>query len=254
MPGDYAVLAPIYESIGMGQFAQDYTPQLILYSQTNEWLGRQILDLGCGTGASTRWLAERGYNVTAVDNAPDMIAEARRRLDSSGLSVEWLQADVRALDPNRSSEYDMALALDLMNEINGLQELKIVIDSVSRLLAPDKLFIFDLYTVQGLAAQAECELAIAADSDDLSVTVRQQFDYERQLFTSSYTIFQHRQNNAWSRRTAGRTLRGYPLAAVAALLQRANFGIMALLNLNLEQIDAASMREPRVIFIAKTLA
>ena len=52
----YAILASMYESIGMADFAQHMTPRLIDYAQRNEWMGRRVLDLGCGTGASVHWL------------------------------------------------------------------------------------------------------------------------------------------------------------------------------------------------------
>jgi SAM-dependent methyltransferase len=39
---------------------------------------RSALEVGCGTGHFTRWLAERGLQVTGLDASPAMLAEARR--------------------------------------------------------------------------------------------------------------------------------------------------------------------------------
>ena len=39
--------------------------------------GARVVDLGCGNGALTRKLADRGYYVTGVDASPEMIALAR---------------------------------------------------------------------------------------------------------------------------------------------------------------------------------
>ena len=39
--------------------------------------GSRVIDLGCGNGALTAKLAERGYCVTGVDASPEMIALAR---------------------------------------------------------------------------------------------------------------------------------------------------------------------------------
>jgi SAM-dependent methyltransferase len=41
-----------------------------------------ILDLGCGTGWTSAFFAQRGYPVTGVDIAADMIAQARDRWDN----------------------------------------------------------------------------------------------------------------------------------------------------------------------------
>ena len=40
---------------------------------------RSALEVGCGTGHFTRWLAERSLHVTGLDASPVMLAEARRR-------------------------------------------------------------------------------------------------------------------------------------------------------------------------------
>ena len=39
--------------------------------------GRDVLDLGCGTGRHTLWLAAGGARVTAGDFSPGMLAQAR---------------------------------------------------------------------------------------------------------------------------------------------------------------------------------
>lgn len=42
--------------------------------------GRDVLDLGCGTGRHTAWLAESGARVTAVDFSEGMLEHARRKV------------------------------------------------------------------------------------------------------------------------------------------------------------------------------
>jgi ubiquinone/menaquinone biosynthesis C-methylase UbiE len=64
------------------------------------------LEVGCGTGHFTRWLAGRIPRVVGLDRAPAMLAEARRR--SPRLRV--IQADAHAL-PVRSQTVDLAFFL-----------------------------------------------------------------------------------------------------------------------------------------------
>ena len=40
--------------------------------------GRRAVDFGCGTGRSTRFLREHGFDVLGVDISPQMIALARQ--------------------------------------------------------------------------------------------------------------------------------------------------------------------------------
>ena len=55
-----------------------------------------VLDIGCGTGTFALDLANRGYDVTAVDPAPNMIALAAQK--DTGRSVTWVTGSVADLD------------------------------------------------------------------------------------------------------------------------------------------------------------
>jgi trans-aconitate 2-methyltransferase len=60
-----------------------------------------VLDAGCGTGRVTELLLERlpEGRVVALDAAPSMLAEARRRLARFGRRVMFLEADLLGLEP-----------------------------------------------------------------------------------------------------------------------------------------------------------
>ena len=47
--------------------------------------GLAVLDLGCGTGRHSLWLAASGAEVTAVDFSEGMLAEARRKPGAQGI-------------------------------------------------------------------------------------------------------------------------------------------------------------------------
>ena len=63
------------------------------------WLerGGRILDLGCGAGTNSLFLARSGYRAQGIDLAPAAIAAATRRAASSGLSAEFEVADALRL-------------------------------------------------------------------------------------------------------------------------------------------------------------
>ncbi|HEY43116.1 MAG TPA: methyltransferase domain-containing protein, partial [Anaerolineae bacterium] len=48
--------------------------------------GIRVLEIGCGTGGLTLAMAKTGATVTAIDIAPDMLAEAERRIQRDGLT------------------------------------------------------------------------------------------------------------------------------------------------------------------------
>ncbi len=247
MNDDYAALAPFYEPLGMAAFAETITPHLVDYAHAHDWIGRRVVDLGCGSGGSIRWFANHGYNVTGIDQSPSMLRIAQESITNTGISFQLFEGDIRALSDLH--DIDLALALDVINELNNLRDLEAFFGSVARILAPEKLLVFDLHTIEGLA-QRDRDSGVISDTDDLAVFATHRFDYDRQASTGSFIIFA-RDSGAWQRQHAARIVRGFPIQVVTALLQRAGFGIMALLNTRLEMLDPAAMREPRVIVFAR---
>lgn len=249
MSGVYADLAPIYDLIGMADFSAAMTPQLVDFAQRHDWLGRRIVDLGCGTGAGVRWLAQRGYIVTGVDVSPEMLAQARAALNSEHLNADLLERDIRDLGPDLVAT-DLALALDVLNELNSLRDLESVFRSVHAVLNVGKMFIFDLHTIQGLAEMGMQGHAVARDTADLTVITADQYDYERQVNDRRYLVFQ-RVGQAWRRTEANRALRAFPAQAVATLLQRCGFQVSHVLDLNFNAFEPGVSRAARVVFVAE---
>ncbi|MCU1340003.1 MAG: Methyltransferase type 12 [Bryobacterales bacterium] len=59
--------------------AKDATPTPLLAETAAKLKPARALDLACGTGRNAVWLAEHGWNVTAVDGAPAAIDTLRER-------------------------------------------------------------------------------------------------------------------------------------------------------------------------------
>ena len=71
------------------------------------------LDAGCGTGFLAFELAARGHRVTGVDFAPAMIAEARRKASTRGVSIRFEEADAEQL-PFPPGSFDLAMSRHLL--------------------------------------------------------------------------------------------------------------------------------------------
>lgn len=66
----------------------------------------RALELGCGTGPSAIWLAQQGFEVTALDFSPRAIERARRRADEAGVRVHFLVADVLNPPPELAGPFN----------------------------------------------------------------------------------------------------------------------------------------------------
>ena len=69
---------------------------------------RRVLELGTGTGPGAIYLAERGFDVHAIDLIPEAIVEARRIASKRGLEVRCEVMDVTRI-PHHGPAYDLIL-------------------------------------------------------------------------------------------------------------------------------------------------
>jgi SAM-dependent methyltransferase len=57
----------------------------------------RALDIGCGTGTDSIYLARRGWDVTGVDMVPRALTIARGKAERSGVSPRFVEGDVTRL-------------------------------------------------------------------------------------------------------------------------------------------------------------
>ena len=92
--------------------------------------GRKSVDFGCGTGRSTRFLRQLGFEVTGVDIAQDMIRKAQE-LDPSGDYRLVPGDDLGAL---QAGTYDVVLAAFTFDNIAGHENKVRILRDLGRLL------------------------------------------------------------------------------------------------------------------------
>lgn len=54
----------------------------------------RALDVGCGEGADAIWLAQQGWDVTAVDVSQVALDKASAHAEQSGVTITWQQIDL----------------------------------------------------------------------------------------------------------------------------------------------------------------
>jgi SAM-dependent methyltransferase len=252
----YNRLAQVYDRAGYADYGLNMLPRCLnhLFAVVN-WAGRHVLDLGCGTGQSAIWLAEQGYRAVGIDASESMLTQARANIAAHSESLsfappELYHMDMRSLE-SPVGRMDLVVSLGgVINALHSLRDVETTLRQVHAVLEPGKPFLFDLRTVQGLA-----NLERTGQSDnfdnlaDLTITVQDRFSFETLSNLRNYTIWQ-RQANGWQRSDEIHAERGYPLTAVVALLDRAGFADVSVLDLSFEPFNVLNDPYGRALFLA----
>lgn len=85
-------------------------PNGVLVTEVTDLSPGQALDLGCGEGADARWLAGRGWQVTAVDISQVALQRAMAHSADGAGRVAWARADLSATPPPAAA-FDLVSAL-----------------------------------------------------------------------------------------------------------------------------------------------
>lgn len=107
--------------------------------------GARILDVPCGNGRHSVFLAKRGYEMTGIDQSEEFIEEARRAVPDS---IRWVHGDMRSLAYSR--EFDAALCWGNSFGFLNRDDAHRFLGAVARSLKPGALFVVDT----GMAAES----------------------------------------------------------------------------------------------------
>lgn len=103
------------------------------------WDKKKILDVGCGGGFTSEFLAKRGAIVTGVDQSKKLVEVASQHSKCQGLNIEYLHADARNL-PLEDRSFDIIICVDTLEHIQNYHK---VLSEIYRLLRPSGYFLFD---------------------------------------------------------------------------------------------------------------
>jgi SAM-dependent methyltransferase len=76
---------------------------------TENLVGKDAIELGCGTGYVSSWLARRGARVVGIDNSAVQLATARRLQQQHGLDFPLLHGNAESV-PYPDASFDFAIS------------------------------------------------------------------------------------------------------------------------------------------------
>lgn len=148
----------IYEALGERWYSADDDPVALLRAESrlrNPWVlsrlrerskeGARVLDVGCGAGFLSNYLAREGFEVTGLDASKESLAVAARH-DETG-RVVYQDGDALAL-PHANESFDAVCAMDFLEHVEDAAS---VVRECARVLRPGGLFFFHTFNRNPLA-------------------------------------------------------------------------------------------------------
>ena len=112
----FDLISPVY---GLFYNSQKRYYQKILaatQSTLDEKAYKNIIDIGCGTGAYCAVLAQRGFIVTGVDASAKMLDIARKKAPTP--AINFLKASILETLPFADKSFDVAIASYVAHGLN----------------------------------------------------------------------------------------------------------------------------------------
>ncbi|WP_041231294.1 class I SAM-dependent DNA methyltransferase [Deinococcus peraridilitoris] len=141
----FTALASVYDAI-MADIEYDAWADFVLdYLRAEGEVPRSMLDLACGTGASSGPFVTRGLEVTGLDASGNMLKVAAEKLPG----VRFVQGDLRHFE--LGEQFDLITCLfDSLNNLTEAHELGQALSRARAHLKPGGVLVFDVNSRLGV--------------------------------------------------------------------------------------------------------
>lgn len=99
----------------------------------------KALEVGCGTGTNTVWLAEQGFEMTGLDIAPTAVDRAVAKAAAAGVRCELVAGDVLR-DEIPGAPYSFVYDRGVFHVFDAAEDRARFASRVAELLAPDGMW------------------------------------------------------------------------------------------------------------------
>ncbi|HEV3253553.1 MAG TPA: class I SAM-dependent methyltransferase [Candidatus Acidoferrales bacterium] len=146
--------------------------------------GSDILDIGCGFGASSLYLA-KNYNATAtgITISPVQVEMANKAAAKEGLDAKFLHMDAEAM--NFQKQFDVLWSVECLSHLQNRERF---FASAATLLKPGGIFALTDWFKKENLTRAETKKFIAPIEKGMFVELQVMDDYERFLTSSGLQI------------------------------------------------------------------
>jgi SAM-dependent methyltransferase len=187
-----------------------------------------LLDVGCGTGRSSFYFADRGFCVTAFDISESMIAAARSKPNPHG--VTFSVSDM--LQFRERSSFGAALGIwEPLNYLSSEDALVEALIGISGSLVGGGLFIFDMNTYGSYRSAFQATEVIELPDTLLVWRPRSGAPVIDGEVVTSLDVFRRVEDTLWCRKTSVHRLRHFSEATVRHCLQASGMQLVDVFGL-----------------------
>lgn len=244
---EFDIIAPYYNSKEpFVQTSLERTKAALALVTSKGWHGNSVLDVGCGTGVGTIWLAQKGFSVIGIDRSPIMIELAINRANNHP-NINFSQQDMRSINLS-GPKFDLVISLwDVFNYLRSEQEINHFLSGVSSVLKPSGMLVFDMLTLEGIRSLLRSPLTVL--SDEKSVLVNFASPHTKNSIKISFHSFQVSKTNL-NYENETHFLYSYPRKKLITLLKNHKLNTIDILD---GETLEPSFRESWHIFIIGAL-
>jgi SAM-dependent methyltransferase len=258
VPGEHAraaydALAPHYDAFTAHHDYERWTTTLEDLARAGGLRGQRLLDVACGTGKSFMPFLERGYEVTACDISPAMVALAAAK---AGGRARLEVCDMRALP--RFGAFDLVCCLDdAINYVHGAQELEATFMGLARNLAAGGVVVFDANSLLAYRTFFASMSVLVGEERVLVWDGHATADFAASdRAQATIEALTRRDDGSWWRERSAHHQRHHPRETVQCALRRAGLQAVAVRGMRIDGSTTDGFDElenSKAVYIARAL-
>ncbi|MGI6108229.1 MAG: class I SAM-dependent DNA methyltransferase [Eubacteriaceae bacterium] len=242
----YEEFAAIYDSLMAEVDYDEWADYLYRQLLNGKRETRKILEFGCGTGSITTRLAEKGFEMTAVDLSEEMLTVADEKAAQQNLPIRFYLGDMASF--TIGDRFDAVLAAcDSVNYLGSLEEVQSFAEGAFEALEPGGMLLFDMNTSEKYK-NTIADKTFVYDLDDVYCVWESDPVFAKNKMNYNLTFFIPDEDGRYIRADEQQTQYIYNVENIYQILRDAGYKDIKLLTFG--TFETGSNESERVQFVA----
>ena len=248
----YDTIASVYDALMCETDYEQWAEYLERLLQKNQCPGKQILDIGCGTGNITIPLAKKGYCMTGMDLSNQMLEEAEKKSEQADLDILWKKQDITEELQVDGKMFDAVIStFDVFSHLTDPEDLQFLMQNIKNVLKDEGVLIFDIQTPYKLREYLGNN-TFTMHSDDVDYVWENEFDEDTEICYMTQSFFIRQENGLYRKTVEDQEERLYEPEMLRVWLQMFGFEVIGIYG-ELSEITLQP-EDHRAVFVSRKIA